>query len=109
MPRYAYLDGTLEVLHPGRTHERTKSILGRLLEMWGEAKGVELAACGSLTLCDAPKQAGVEPDECYFVGDEAREIPDLAIEVVDLAGYCECARMAKQSDAVRAWRGRLVA
>lgn len=33
------------------------------------------------------KRSGVEPDECYLIGaDQARDIPDLAIEVVWTSG-----------------------
>jgi Uma2 family endonuclease len=31
-----------------------------------------------------PRKAGVEPDECYFLGTTPKQFPDLAIEVVSM-------------------------
>lgn len=42
---------------------------------------------GSWTLKRAPRQAGLEPDECYILGaDQSKDVPDLAIEVVLTSG-----------------------
>lgn len=46
----------------------------------GRRKGLELTGIGSWTLRSAPKQRGVEPDECYSIGPVG-DRPDLAIEV----------------------------
>jgi Uma2 family endonuclease len=40
---------------------------------------------GSLTMRNAPKLRGIEPDECYAVG-AAKEFPDLAVEVIWTSG-----------------------
>ena len=40
---------------------------------------------GSTTVRNRLKQAGVEPDECYCIG-EKKDIPDLAIEVTITSG-----------------------
>jgi Uma2 family endonuclease len=83
VPRYAYLDGELEIMSPGRVHERVKKNLARLIETYGTERDVPLHGMGSWTLKDKLKKAGVEPDECYFVGREDGDMPDLAIEVLD--------------------------
>lgn len=85
-PRIAFLDGELELMSPSRNHEAIKSQLGRLLEAWAEERGVDLQSYGSWTLEGARAQRAVEPDECYVVGAQAREVPDLAIEVVWTSG-----------------------
>lgn len=81
-PRIAYLDGALELMRPSKDHERIKSYIGRLVEAYALERGIESSPYGSWTLKRAPKEAGLEPDECYLVGDQSRDTPDLAIEVV---------------------------
>lgn len=85
-PRICYLEGELELMSPGRSHERIKSMFGRLLETWAEEVGVELNAYGSWTVKQQPCERGVEPDECYVVGERDTEAPDLAVEVVWTSG-----------------------
>lgn len=85
-PRLAFDQGTLEITSPGPDHERVKSYLGRLLEVWAEERGVDLTPMGSWTLKQRAIQRGIEPDECYVVGDVAKALPDLAIEVVWTSG-----------------------
>lgn len=82
VPRYAYVNGDLEIMSPGRAHERTKTNLGRLIEAFGMLRNVPVTGMGSWTLKSRLLKKGVEPDECYFVGRSEGEAPDLAIEVV---------------------------
>jgi Uma2 family endonuclease len=44
-------------------------------------RGIEFIAVGSWTLKQEEKRSGAEPDECYILGDETRDVPNLAIEV----------------------------
>lgn len=86
-PRISYLDGAMELMSPSKDHERVKSYIGRLVETFALARGIDLSPYGGWTLKHAPKQAGVEPDECYLIGDDqSRDTPDLAIEVVWTSG-----------------------
>ncbi|HEY6880659.1 MAG TPA: Uma2 family endonuclease [Polyangiales bacterium] len=82
VPRIAYLDGAMELMSPSRDHERLKSYLGRLVEAYALERGIDLSPYGAWTLRQAPRSSGLEPDECYLIGDQQRERPDLAIEVV---------------------------
>jgi Uma2 family endonuclease len=51
------------------------------------ARGIDLSPYGAWTLKSAPKASGVEPDECYIIGnDQGKPVPDLAIEVVWTGG-----------------------
>ncbi len=79
--RTSYLDGELEILSPGRHHEHWKTLLARLVEAWADAHELPLNGFGSETFRKRAKKAGLEPDECYIVG-EAKKVPDLAVEVV---------------------------
>lgn len=83
VPRLTYLEGVLELMAPSRPHELFKSIIGRLVETWCLEKGVAITPYGSWTIESRDADRGVEPDECYVLGDaDDPERPDLAIEVV---------------------------
>lgn len=82
VPRMSYLDGALELMRPSKDHERIKSGIGRLIEAYALARGIDLSPYGAWTLKNAPKESAVEPDECYIVGaDQGKDAPDLVIEV----------------------------
>ena len=87
VPRISYLDGVLELMSPGKTHESRSWLIGRLLEVWADENDVLLEGLKSWTLKDESKEAGVEPDECWVVGDRPDAAkPDLALEVVHTHG-----------------------
>jgi Uma2 family endonuclease len=81
-PRLAYLDGVLQLVSPGHYHEGCKTLLARLVECYVEERGGVLDGYGAETYKKRKDQAGVEPDECYFVSLKRGKFPDLAIEVV---------------------------
>ncbi|HUE90040.1 MAG TPA: Uma2 family endonuclease, partial [Vicinamibacterales bacterium] len=85
-PRIAYLEGAMELMSRSKDHERIKAFIGRLIETYALERGIDLSPYGAWTLKAAPRQSGREPDECYLVGDQTRDIPDLAIEVVWTSG-----------------------
>ena len=87
-PRITYLEGTLEIMSPSRTHEEIKSYIGRLVEAWCLERGVEFTPYGSWTLKNKRKKRGAEADECYVFGTEPKRKPrpDLAIEVIWTSG-----------------------
>lgn len=86
VPRMAYLDGVLELTSPSKEHERIKSYLGRLVEAFALERGIGLSPYGAWTVKSALRASGLEPDECYLVGDQSKDVPDLAIEVVWTSG-----------------------
>jgi Uma2 family endonuclease len=91
--RMAYEEGMLEIMSPSPEHEMLKSAIGRLLEAYAQELGIDMQVMGSTTLKLEMKQRGVEPDESYYVQNEARirgktdlewgrdPPPDLAIEI----------------------------
>jgi Uma2 family endonuclease len=85
VPRMTYLHGELELMSPSRNHETLKKLFARLLEAYADVTDIELQGYGSMTMRNAPRERGVEPDECYAVG-AAKEHPDLAIEVIWTSG-----------------------
>lgn len=83
VPRIAYLEGELELMSPSADHEMIKSRIRQLIEAYAAHRGLDLWPVGSWTVRSAPAKRGVEPDECYTIGDpRAKRVPDLAIEVV---------------------------
>jgi len=79
--RMTYLEGVLEIMSPSREHEVQKKQIARLLELFCLERDIPLYGYGSTTLRKEEGQRGLEPDECYARG-QAKQIPDLAIEVV---------------------------
>ncbi|HKY38762.1 MAG TPA: Uma2 family endonuclease [Polyangiaceae bacterium] len=87
VPRFAYLEGELEIMTPSMPHESIKSWIGRLVEVWCLEHDIEFSPVGSWTLKKRRAKAGLEPDECYVFGQvKGAKRPDLAIEVVWTSG-----------------------
>src|SRR3974390_780366 len=84
--RMAYCKGTLELMSPSRDHERIKSRIARLLEMYALERDVPLDPEGSATYRHEAAERGLEPDECYFLLPRRGDYPDIAIEVVIASG-----------------------
>jgi Uma2 family endonuclease len=104
VPRMAYLEGTLELMSPSKDHERIKSYIGRLVETYALECGVELSPYGAWTLKHAPRETGVEPDECYLVGsDQDRDRPDLAIEVIWTSGGLDKLEIYRRLGVAELW------
>ena len=81
-PRLTYVEGVLELMTPSQPHESIKSMIGCLVEAWCVERGVEITPYGSWTLESKEADRGIEPDECYVLGDNPQpERADLAIEV----------------------------
>jgi Uma2 family endonuclease len=87
-PRITYVEGTLEIMSPSRTHDEIKSYIGRLVEAWCLERGIEFTPYGSWTLKNKRDERGAEADECYVFGPDpkCKRRPDVAIEVVWTSG-----------------------
>lgn len=105
-PRLAYLDGVLQIMAPSRHHERIKSFLAGLFETWALHQKVRLVPLGSWTLENEGDQAGAEPDECYQLGAEEKDRPDLAIEVVWTSGGLSKLRIYERLGVPEVWTWR---
>lgn len=79
--RLTYLEGELELMSPSRSHEQIKTTLARLIETWATERRLRLIGLGSWTVRNAPRERGLEPDECYALS-ERHDRPDLAVEVI---------------------------
>ena len=103
VPRIAYLEGVMELMSPSKDHERIKSYIGRLIEAYALERGIDLSPYGAWTLKNAPEQGGLEPDECYLLGDQSRDTPDLAIEVVWTSGGIDKLEIYRRLDVREVW------
>jgi len=91
--RIAYYQGILEIMVPLAGHESGKEIIGDLVKVILEELDIEFAPLGSTTFKWQVMNAGVEPDACFYIQNEAAirgkeridlnfdPPPDLAIEV----------------------------
>jgi Uma2 family endonuclease len=79
--RVTYLEGQLEIRSPSQSHEMLAKLIARLLEAYADEKGFVFEGYKSMTVRNAPKLRGIEPDECYAVG-APKDSPDLAVEVM---------------------------
>ena len=87
VPRFAYLEGQLEIMKPSQARVALTSRISHLLAAWCLEGGVDFSAYGSWTLEDKSTVCAVEPDECYVFGsDPTATRPHLAIEVVWTSG-----------------------
>jgi Uma2 family endonuclease len=84
--RMTYLEGALELMSPSGPHESMKKMIARLIEIWALERDVPLYGYGSTTFRREAAERGLEPDECYCLGHELGDAPDLAIEVVLTSG-----------------------
>jgi Uma2 family endonuclease len=65
-------------------------MVGRLVEAWCLENDIDITPYGSWTLENETSERGVEPDECYVLGDvQEPERCDLAIEVVWTKGVVD--------------------
>lgn len=83
--RLTYLDGSIELMTLGESHELIKSLLGMFVEAYLIAMEIEFIPAGSATRRGEDKGTSFEPDESYYLGEQ-KDNPDLAIEVVLTSG-----------------------
>jgi Uma2 family endonuclease len=100
--RVAYLDGILEIVSPSIRHEKLKKRLATLLEFYLIQKRIQHTPMGSPTIKNQLKNTGVEPDECYCIGEE-KDIPDLAIEVIITSGNIDKLEAYRRLGVIEVW------
>ena len=90
--RLAYSQKCLEIMSPSPEHERAKILISDLVKIILRVKGKSWEALGSTTFKNKIMEAGIEPDECFYlenyqavIGKDRLDLdidppPDLAIE-----------------------------
>jgi len=84
--RLTYLSGALEIMSPSRRHEHEKTTIARMIEAFALERDFPLRGYGSTTFRQEARERGLEPDECYCVGHELDDAPDIALEIVVTTG-----------------------
>jgi Uma2 family endonuclease len=92
--RLTYDRGNLEFLAPSFNREWWKGRFGFLIRLLGTELDVDIQGAGSMTFRREDMDRGLEPDECFYVGEHAARLhgpaaldpardppPDLAVEV----------------------------
>ncbi len=91
--RMTYDRGVLEIMSPLLSHESAKWLIGRMIERFAEARGIDIRSAGSTTFRRPDLQRGFEADESYYIAGAAavrgkQEIdltidppPDLVVEI----------------------------
>lgn len=91
--RITYDRGDVELMSPLISHERYKSLMGRMVETITEELDIPIVAAGVTTYHAEMLDRGLEPDECDYLANAGRvrgmeridlaidPPPDLAIEV----------------------------
>ncbi len=81
--RLTYDNGDLEIMTSSARHERCKKLIGRMIDAMTEELDIPIRSGGSTTFKQELKNAGLEPDECYWVANEpaVRGLDELDLEV----------------------------
>lgn len=91
--RVNYHRGVMEMMNVSNEHEAVKHTIARLIDLYGLESNIPVTGLGSVTCRREDVEAGVEPDECYYVQTNppppdphpldlaVHAPPDLAIEV----------------------------
>lgn len=100
--RLHYLEGTLEITMPGRKHEVFKDNIGGLLRAYFEETRTRFYGLGSTTFRVEAAQRGAEPDVSFCVGTD-KELPDIAIEVIETSGSINKLEVYKGLNVPEVW------
>jgi Uma2 family endonuclease len=91
--RVTYNRGFLELMILSYAHERYKKLIARLVETLTEELNIPIEAAGSTTFKRKVLERGLEPDECFYIQNQAKirgkkaidlntdPPPDLVIEI----------------------------
>lgn len=100
--RLTYLDRYVEFMTLGEEHERLKTILGFLLELYMCEMGINFIPLGSATRRSQNKGTSFEPDESYYLGEKKKN-PDLAIEINITSSSIDKLEKYKRFNIIELW------
>jgi Uma2 family endonuclease len=100
--KFAYLDGTLEIMTVSPEHEDTKATIRALVEAYMRILGIRFYMRGSPSLGSRDLGARSEPDESYNLQTK-KKFPDLVIEVVITSGGVDKLAGYQRMGVTEAW------
>lgn len=114
--RMSYDEGTLEIMCPALPHESSKSLIGRMIDMFTFIRRIEIRSSASTAFRRNDLKRGFEADESYYIQNAElirgrREIdlsidppPDLVIEVEITKSAINKLRMFASMEIPEVWR-----
>jgi Uma2 family endonuclease len=84
--RIAYHQGTLELMSPLPAHERPHRMISDLVKAILDVEERDWEDFGSTTFRDKSKAAGLEPDTCLYIDENAQRVRDCMTQI-DLGQY----------------------
>ena len=79
-PRINYYHGTLELMSPLPTHERSNRIIAYIVTAILDAQNRDWEDFGSTTFKKA-KEVGLEPDTCFYIKNAIQVRPNLRVDM----------------------------
>jgi Uma2 family endonuclease len=116
--RMTYDRGELEIMSPSKKHEQVSYLIGRTIDEWTDSRGLEIHGGRSTTFSRKDLDRGLEPDNCYWIANEARvrerdaidlsidPPPDLALEVDVTSSWIEKLPIYQALGVPEVWRWR---
>jgi Uma2 family endonuclease len=116
--RLAYQQGTLEIMAPSMGHETSAFSSGHAVVVLAEEMDVPILPGRSVTLKNLAVDRGIEPDNCYWIANEAlvrdkSEIdldvdppPDLFVEVEVSRSFLDRLEISAKLKVPEVWRIR---
>ncbi len=84
VPRITYDRGLMELMSPKKEHEKVKTLLGRLVAAYAEAKEIDIESVASTTFRRQDLDRGFEADESFYITHaeaiRARDEIDLDVD-----------------------------
>ena len=116
--RHTYVRGSLEVATPSYDHEWSKTLLGDFVATLCRVLRIPRNNAGSTTIKEENWDRGLEPDECFFVGEksvaamrgktefnaERDPPPDLVVEIDVTASSDRRIEMYRLMGVPEVWR-----
>jgi Uma2 family endonuclease len=100
--KFAYLDGTLEIMTISPEHEDYQGNIRALVEAYMRILGIRFYMRGSPSLGSRDLGARSEPDESYNL-ETKKKFPDLVIEVVITSGGVDKLAGYQRMGVTEAW------
>jgi len=116
VPRITYDRGLMELMSPRKEHEKIKTLLGRLVAAYAEAKEIDIESVASTSFRRQDLERGFEADESFYVTHaEAMRVkieidltvdppPELIIEVEITASAIRKLELFAKVGVAEVWR-----
>jgi len=82
VPRMTFDEGVLELMTPRRQHENIGRLIGRLVEIYTEVRGIEIQSVASTTFKRKDLQKAFEADESYYIQHAEQIRPKVEIDLL---------------------------